>query len=147
MGDVNMCHCDLLEHFHYPDVEHATLAIDNLLSHRCGRDQTGEGATLREEIPHNQFSELVAIASLPTESVTNSHIVTAQTNCRNLQLVGHGKVAGLSAELLVNTPERRASYAWDPKPRCPQPHQTLCKSSADGPAQVAYSSAEGLQKT
>ena len=113
-----MCHsCDLLEHFHHPDVQHAPLAIDKLLFHRCGRDQTSEAATHREEIPHNhQFPELIAIAPLPTESVTNSHIVTAQTNCRNLQLVGHGKVAGFSAELLINTPERRASYAWDPNP-------------------------------
>ena len=115
MEDVNVCRsCDLPEHFHYPDVEHALLAIDKLLSHSCGRDQTGRAATHREEVPHNhQVPELIAIRPLPTESVTNTHSVAAQTNGRNCQLVGHGKVAGLSAELLVNTPDRRASCAWD----------------------------------
>ena len=55
------------------DVEHAPLAIDKLLSHSCGRDQTGGAATPREEIPHNhQVPEFIAIAPLPTESATNS---------------------------------------------------------------------------
>ena len=109
--------CDLLGHFHHFDVQHALLAIDNLLSHNCGRDQTEGTATPREEIPHNhQVPELIAIAPLPTESATNTHSMAARTNGRNYQLVGHGKVAGLSAELLVNTPERRASCAWDQNP-------------------------------
>ena len=88
MEDVNVCRsCDLPEHFHHPDVEHAPLAIDKLLSHSCGRDQTEGTATPREEIPHNhKVPELIPIAPLPTESVTNSHIVTAQTNCRNTNL-------------------------------------------------------------
>ena len=99
------------------DVEHASLAIDKLLSHSCGRDLTGGAATPREEIPHNhQVPELIAIAPLPTESATNSHSVAAQTNGRNYQLVGHGKVARLGAALLINPPERRASCAWDRNP-------------------------------
>ena len=100
MEDVNVCRsCDLLEHFHHLDVEHAPLAIDNLWSHSCGRDQTGSAATPREELLHNhRVPELMVIAPLPTESATNSHSVAAQTNGRNYQLVGHGKVAGLSTE-------------------------------------------------
>ena len=149
MEDVNVCRsCDHLEHFHHLDVEHAPLAIDKLLSHSCGRDQTGETATPREEIPHNhQFPELIAIAPLPTESVTNSHSVAAQTNGHNYHLVVHGTVARLSAELLVNTPEKRANYAWDRNPDVHNHIICFCKSSADGAAQVANSSAEGLQKT
>ena len=82
LEDVNVCRsCDLLDHFHHLDVEHAPLAIDKLLSHTCGRDQTGGAATLREETPDNhQFPELIAIAPLPTESATNSHSVTAQAD-------------------------------------------------------------------
>ena len=104
MEDVKVCRsCDLLEHFHHLDVEHASLAIDKLLSHSCGRDQTG-GDSSQPPSPRAHCPPL------PTESVTNSHSVAAQTNGHNYQLVGHGKVAGLGAELLVNTPERPAMH-------------------------------------
>ena len=127
-------------------MEHTPLAIDKLLSHSCGRDQTGGAATPREEILHNhQVPELIAIAPLPTESATNSHSVSAQTNGRNYQLVGHDKVAGLGAALLVNSPERRANCAWDRNPSVHNHIICFCKSSADGAVRAAYSPAEGLQ--
>ena len=73
--------------------------------------------TKQEELPHlAKIFLTTTIAPLPIESVTNSHNAAAQTNGRNYQLVGHGKVSGLGADLLVNTPERRASCAWDRNP-------------------------------
>ena len=53
-------------------------------------------------------AHFIIIVPPPAESATNSHIVAAQTNNRNLHMV-----AGLGTELLVDTPESRASYAWD----------------------------------
>ena len=85
MEDVDVYRsCDLLDHFHQLGIEHAPLAIDELLSHNLSPDQTGGATTPREEIPYiHQFPELAAISTLPTESVTNSHSAAAQSfQCR-----------------------------------------------------------------
>ena len=100
------------------EVEHASSQWTNCCPTTAGETKHEElAATPREEIPHNhQFPELNVIATLQTESVTHSHIVTAQNNICISQLVSQNKVAGLSAKLLIFQPERRTGRSRDRNP-------------------------------
>ena len=146
MEDVNVCRsCDLLEHFHHLGVEHAPLAIDKLLSHTAVKTKQEELSHLAKRFLTTTKSQ----SSLPLLHFQQNPSPIPQrggTNQRpQLQLVGHGKVIGLGVELIVNTPEKGARMHGI-ETQMSTTHHKLCKSSADGAVQVAYSSAEGLHK-
>ena len=73
-------------------------------------------ATLFEQLLLQDIRESIHASAAQDRNVTRSHSAAAHSNGRDYRLVGHDQVADLSAELLVGTPESRASCTWDQDP-------------------------------